>query len=166
MRRRTSRTGFTLIEILVVMAVMTVALGLGTTLLLAAMRTDQVGTATLHRLSWRAQLADQFRADVAGAAAAPDRLGDRTAGPACLILRTPAGTHVVYQWQGAKLIRIVGTGDTETRTPVVPDVPELSGEFIRTDGDRPLVTLKLVETPALGTARRAEVAAAVGGDLR
>src|SRR5438874_9061798 len=100
-RRRSParREGFTLIELLVVMSVLIMSLVLGATLLLAAMRADQAGAATLRRLAWRAELIDQFRADVARAAAAPERLGDLAAGPACLILQMPGGAHVVYRWQ-------------------------------------------------------------------
>jgi hypothetical protein len=50
---------------------LSIALVFGATLLLAALRVDQVGAATLRRLAWWAELADQFRADVARADARP-----------------------------------------------------------------------------------------------
>ena len=86
--------------------------------------------------------------------------------PSCLILRQPGGTHVIYHWQDGQLVRIVRTADRETRTPVVTEVKDLTIEFDRPDGDRPLLTLRLIETPPRGVGRRTEVSAALGGDLR
>src|SRR2546428_7182854 len=105
-KRAVPRGGFTLIEVMVVMFAMTIAFGFGATLLLAALRIDQAGAATLRLMAWRTELADQFRADVARADAASERLGELTRGPACLILHRPDGTHVVYQWQDERLERI------------------------------------------------------------
>jgi hypothetical protein len=160
------RAGFTLLEVSVVMAAMIIALVLGATLLLAALRADQVGAATLRRLAWHAELTDQFRADVAGAVAAPDRLGALARGPDCLILRTPGGAHVIYQWRDGRLDRTVRTGENEVRRPVPVESEGVTVEFDRPAGDRPLITLRLVETPARGAPRRTEVSAALGGDLR
>ena len=169
MRRRphgTERAGFTLLEILVVMWALTLALGLGATLFVAALRADQVSAATLRRLSQTGELADQFRADVAEAAAAPDRLDALARGPSCLILRTPDGAHVVYQWQQEQLERMVRTADGEMRRVVPVGVRVARVEFDVTDGERPLITLRLIESPARGVAWPTEVSAALGGDLR
>jgi hypothetical protein len=169
MRRQphgTRRAGFTLLEVLVVMWAMTLALGLGAALFVAALRADQVSAVTLRRLSHWGELADQFRADVAEAVAAPDRLDALTRGATCLILRTPGGTHVVYQWEKGQLERIVRAADGETRRVVPVGSKDVRVEFGYTDGDRPLITLRLLESPVRGVAWPTEVSAALGGDLR
>lgn len=170
MRHRPSccrrREGFTLLEMLVVMWGLTVALTLGVTLLVVAMRADRVGAATLHKVVWRAELADQFRTDVARTVTAPDGLGNLTRGPHCLILRLHDGAYVIYQWQDERLERIVRAGHNETRRPLPAGAHDVSVEFDRTEGDRPLIILRLVESPARGVVWRTEVSAALGGDLR
>src|SRR6201995_2036484 len=114
------RTAFTLIEMLGVMAMLTMLLGFGMTLLLTAMRADQAASATLRDLSRNAELADQFRTDVARSDAAPERLGEVTAGPTCLILGS-GDSHVIYQWKDHRLTRTErGTGP-ETSRPVAVD---------------------------------------------
>lgn len=162
---RRGRTGFTLIEMLTVMGALSVVMALGATLLLAAMRSDQVAASTLRGLAWRAELADQFRADVAAADTIPDRLGELARGPACLILHRPDGDHVVYRWREGQLERVVHAGGQETRWLVTVG-ENVVVEFGQPVGTRPLVTLRLVETPARGVARRTEVSAALGGDVQ
>ena len=48
----------------------------------------------------------------------------------------------------------------------VPVGENVAVEFDRAAGDRPLVTLRLVETPTRDVTRRTEVSAAIGGDVR
>jgi prepilin-type N-terminal cleavage/methylation domain-containing protein len=170
--KRQSRAGLSLIEVLVVMWALAIALLMGTALLVTVMRADQVSAATLRGLTGRAELADQFRTDVARAAAAPDSVGELTRGPSCLILRTPDGAHVIYQWRDGQLERIVRTAGQETRRPLPVGNQDWSAEFDRTGagvsdpGHRPLLTLRLVEAPAHGPIRRTDVSAVLGGDLR
>jgi hypothetical protein len=112
-------------------------------------------------------LADQFRADIARADATPDRLGELTGGPTCLILHRPDGAHVVYQWlDDGGMERIVRAADGETRRVLPVGSANVSAEFARGDGPRPLITLRFVERPLSGSARRVEVSAVLGGDLR
>jgi len=158
--------GFTLIEACVAMWAMSITLMLGATLLLAAMRADQVGAATLRRLTWWAELADEFRADVGRAATAPDQLGELARGPSCLILRMSDGSHVVYRWHEEQLVRTVQSADGETRRAMPVGNWEASVEFARTDGDRPLLTLTVIESPNPGTPRRTAISAMLGGDVR
>ncbi|HTK76189.1 MAG TPA: prepilin-type N-terminal cleavage/methylation domain-containing protein [Gemmataceae bacterium] len=161
------RAGFTLLEMLVVIFAMSIAFGFGGTILLAALRIDQAGAATLRLMAWRTELADQFRSDVARADAAPQRLGELTAGPTCLILHRPDGGHIVYQWHDdGRLERIARAADGETRRVLPVGASNVTVEFGRGDGARPLMTLRLVETPPSGSARRVEVSALLGGDLR
>lgn len=161
---RKHRSGYTLLEMLIVIAMMTIALGLGGTLLLTAMRADQVGSATLRDLTWRTELADQFREDVAAAVEAPDRVDKYTAGPDCLILRMGGGS-LIYRWHDAIVDRIVFIGGQESRRPI--ELGEHAAiEFIRGAGERPIFTVRVITSPPHGTPSRREISVALGGDTR
>lgn len=159
------RRGFSLLEILCVLTMLGVLLVLGATLLLAVMRADRVGAATLDEVSRRAELAGQFRTDVAAAQETPEKLGEFTAGRECLILRTATG-HVVYHWHGGTLDRITRGGGADSRRPISFNAENTTVEFIRPPGDRPLVTLRVVESPPRGAVKTVEISAALGGDVR
>jgi hypothetical protein len=159
------RAAFSLIEMIAVMWGLAAALALGMALILAALRTDQVGASTLRELSRRGELADQFRADVARADAAPALLGEWIASPTCLILTAPSGTQVVYRGLAGKVERIIRTGDQESRRPILVGNEDTTVEFSRSSGDRPIVTLTVIDTQ-FRTARRTEVSAVLGGDRR
>jgi type II secretory pathway pseudopilin PulG len=163
--RSSKRAGYTLLEMMTVIWMLSVVLGLGMALLLTAMRADKVGEATLRQLTRHAELADQFRADVAAAVEAPDRLGEFTAGPACLILRN-AGGPVIYNWHDGKLDRTDRTSGTETRRPIAMASENTKVEFIRPAGEWPILTVRVIETSPRGLHRQMEVSAALGGDTR
>jgi type II secretory pathway pseudopilin PulG len=163
MNRR--RTAFTLIEMLGVMAMTSMLVGFGMALLLTAMRADQAASAMLRDLSRNAELADQFRADVGRADAAPERLGEFTAGPTCLILGA-GNSHVVYQWKDHRLTRIERDKGPDTSRPVAINPEDTTLEFSRTGSQRPIITVRVVETPGRGTPRTSEISAALGGDVR
>ena len=158
------RPGFSLLEMVVVLWALGIVAFLGTELIVAGCKTGGMSAAADTRAVLRGELAQQFRADVARADATPDKLGDAAAGPDCLILQLPGGTTVVYRWQSESLTRTERTGDREVRRPLPLTPTGLRVEFLRPkDG---LVTLRLTETPEMGPARVADVAAALGGDLR
>jgi prepilin-type N-terminal cleavage/methylation domain-containing protein len=165
MRHSHVRAGYSLLEMLAVMAVLAFILGLGGALLLTAMRADQVGAATLHQMSMHDELADQFRADVARATETPAELGNLKAGPNCLILKTDAG-HVVYHWHDRKLDRIVRANGQESRRPVAISSEDTSVEFVRPAGDRPIITVRVLQTLPKTAKRTTEISAALGGDER
>jgi hypothetical protein len=156
-----------LVEVLVVMAGLSVAVMFGTVLILTTLKTEQTAEAAADRVSRRQELARQFRDDVAQAESAPDKLGDLTAGPACLILRTPSGSAVVYQWQkeDGVLERIQRIGDKETHKQIPIGLKETGVEFVR-PGELGVFTLRISEQPKNGPARRSDLSAALGGNLR
>lgn len=165
-RRAHRRTGFTLLEMLVVIWAMSVALSFGAVLLIATIRADRVSQGTLSQLAWRSAAADQFRADVARADEMPETLAGFTRGPKCLILRTAQG-HVVYVVAGEKIERIVRAADgTDTRRAEAIGPPESTAEFDRSGGTAPVVTLRFVDIPPTGPPRRMEIVAALGRDRR
>ena len=90
----TRRPGLTLLEALVAMAVFALILGVCVALVVGLLDTHAAGARTLERTVAVGLLADQFRADVAAADAAPEKAGEFTAGPTCLILRRGAGGGV------------------------------------------------------------------------
>jgi len=144
---------------------LTVATGFGAMLLLSLMRIDQTAAANLHRLMRHYELADVFREDVAQAIEAPARINELMAGPQCLILRQPGDTWVIYQLTGRKLERLVRLADKELRRPIVLPSAECQVEFERGNEQRPVITLRLIETTESGFSRRTEVSAALNGDL-
>jgi hypothetical protein len=162
-----ARLAFTLIELLAIMAGLGVAIGLLTTVLWGAIRLEKASAASLQTLISRQELADQFRADVAHAEAAPPRWKEHSAGPTCLVLRLDSGRHVLYLWDGVRLVRSELVGDTMRQRELGLGRGPASVEFRRAGpGDR-LLTLRLA-TP-LRDGRKSpslEITAALGGDLQ
>jgi hypothetical protein len=138
----------------------------GVATMLGALRVQMAVTASQERLAARGALADQFRADVGGAAAAPDRLGEWTADPRCLILRTAGGRHVLYRWEDGRLERGERAGGGEVSWRHVALGPQgATVEFGRSGGGH-VITLRVSEPRGGKSDRETEVVAALGGDLR
>jgi prepilin-type N-terminal cleavage/methylation domain-containing protein len=167
MTRHPNRHGFTLLEMTAVLVILGAIMTLGGALILTSMRADQVGANTLRQLTRHAELADQFRADVGRAVAAPERFEAFTAGPDCLILRFANGSHVVYVFDAGKesLVREV-RGEKPRRQPLPTGSDKATVKFIRPAGEQPVITMRVDETPARGVPRRVEFSAALGGDVR
>ncbi len=162
-RRTRSRRGFSLVELLVVMTALSLALLVGASILAGAWAADEAGATTFKRVVARGELADRFRADVAAAEEAPDRLGDVAAGDEALVLRTPGG-HVVYRWRDGRLERVAKAGDAESRRDFWAGREGVRVTFVRPPAGSRLVTMRLDEPGGVG--RRVDVSAALGGDVR
>lgn len=163
------RAGFTLIEVLVVMAVMALYVAVGSVLIFGVLRTYEADAAAQRRSTARRILADQFRADVAAAEAAPDRDGDDTAGPRRLLLRQPGGRLVAYRRTAAGLERLATRGDDVERLVLALGGEPVEVEFRRGGPDGRLVTLRLTETRGTEGAEvhfTHDLTAALAGDLR
>src|SRR5437870_11182027 len=100
-----SRRAFTLVEMLLVLALMGILSGAFALVLLAITRVESGHRAALDRLSAYTILADRFREDVGRAKEAPQHWQTYTAGPGCLILSTARGRHIVYSWKDEQLLR-------------------------------------------------------------
>jgi hypothetical protein len=158
------RPGFSLIEMIAVIAGLTVATTLGTVILIGAFQVERSAAATLQRVNDRAGLADLFRDDVSTAVAAPESLGDVKAGPTFLLLRQPDGSHVVYRWIENHLERGV-LPETAAPRPVPLGMSCDGAELLRGGPGQRLITLRLQEAPGPAGIRRAhDISAALGGD--
>jgi type II secretory pathway pseudopilin PulG len=165
-RRPTCRGGFTLLEVLAIMWGMGILTVLGVAVLVGVFKVHQLTAATYLHLNQHETLVDQFRADVAQAVSAPATLEKWTAGPACLVLRNPAGAHVVYVQVDEEWKRIRGPkGETNS---LHPGPKGTQVEFARSGPDGRLVTMRLTPPqPPVGKKPRAlEISAALGGDVR
>jgi prepilin-type N-terminal cleavage/methylation domain-containing protein len=159
------RRAFTLLEMIVVMAMLAILMALGTATITGLLRVEQAASAASRRLAERAELATQFRTDVAQSAAAPEKAEGETAGPACLLLRRPDGVHIVYLWKDGRLRRRETGGPAEG--PVVLTAEGATVEFTRTADDPPRLTLRLSDLVGReARARWTEITAVLGGDLR
>jgi type II secretory pathway pseudopilin PulG len=159
MNRGAKRAGYTLLEMTAVMALLAAVLGLGMALILTVMRADHMASRTVRELTRHAELADQFRADVA-------RAIEATVDGSRLSLSYAGGGQVVYRWHDGMLDRTVRVGDTETRRPININPENMSVEFVRPAGERAIVTVRTIEWPPHGSPRIAEISAALGGDAR
>jgi len=163
--RTARRSGFTLLEMAIVMVALGLVLLLVSATLVGSLRAERLTARVSHRLLTQAELADRFRADVAGATAAPVSLREWAAGPACLILAMPGGKHVVYRWHDDELERTEVAGKARS-SRTLPLGDDAAPEFARSADGR-VLSLRLAEPPGRGGANRVvEVAAALGGDLR
>src|SRR5438309_2160512 len=104
-RTANHRAGFTLIEILLVMSLLSIALMLSVATILGAFRIEEATSASLRRQVLLVTMADRFRADVAGSVAAPRSFQNLSSGAACLILRRSDGRHIAYRSGGEGLER-------------------------------------------------------------
>jgi type II secretory pathway pseudopilin PulG len=162
--RSPRRPGFTLLEVLLVIGVLTMALALLAVASSGAIKLHQACAGALDRLGAQQALADQFRADVARAAEAPDRWQEEVAGPRCLILRLGENGHVLYRWEADRLERAESAGDKPQWRPMPLGGPAVA-EFIRTGASGRLVTLRLSAVrKGGGKDPPAEITAALGGD--
>jgi type II secretory pathway pseudopilin PulG len=159
------RIGFTLLEVLIVMATMGVLFLLGSAILTGAVQMQRASAMAQEHVTQRAVLADLFRADVHEATSTPDRAATWTAGPRCLILQRSQGKQLVYQWKDDRIVRTELPAGTEQRLPVGAE--NASVEFVRPGADHRTVTLRLTRTwPKKASTRTDDIVAALGGEPR
>src|SRR5262245_5388038 len=109
------RRGFSLIEMTVVMWAVGILMLVGVATLLGALQVQDSAAMAHQRLALQHELADQFRTDVAEAAAAPDNVDNLQASPTCLLLRMSDGRLVAYRWHQNELERSVSKDAGTTR---------------------------------------------------
>jgi prepilin-type N-terminal cleavage/methylation domain-containing protein len=157
------REGWSLLELTAALAILGVLLAMTFATLSATIRTEQASVASFHKLAVQSALADMFRADVAQAKRAPDKLDALTKDSACLILELARQSHIVYRWERGHLTRSTLSGK-QTAEQVVPlGEKRAAVEFAWSGtGTAVLVTLR-VRGQALAPL---EITAALGGDNR
>lgn len=160
---RTARRGFSLLELLLVMAVLTIALNFSAVLILSAMRVDQMSAETMHRMTRLTQLADLFRDDVAAAVAARETWGQYQRGPTCAILQGPGDQWVVYQFKNGMIERVARTSEGESRRPIALGPAEATVEF---DKAGAVLILRITEQHKGMAGLSTEIKAALGGDSK
>src|SRR5262249_55553955 len=158
-----TKNGFTLIEVLTVMSVIGFVFAIIASTLLGTLRIEKAEAAAFHKMVSQHALADQFRADVAAASSAPEKLKDWVKGPACLILKTADDGHIVYHWHDGKLERLESAGKRMQKQYLPLGEKKLTVEFAAGTGASGLMILRLkgpIPLPAV------EIAAALGGDKK
>ncbi len=160
------RRGFTLMEMVVVISMLSVMMLVIAATLWGAVKTERADAAQFHRITVQTQLADQFRGDVRGAMECVDTFRELSAGLACLILKMGPDRHLVYQWTGERLTRTEFAVEAQTISlPVGGD--RISVEFVQSSSADRVVQLRLLESRGVGSSRRTwpvEIDAFVGGD--
>jgi len=97
-RRPIIRSGFSLVEIIVVMMCLSVLLSLLGTMLWSVFRIQAAATASFEQMQAETRLADRFRGDVASASDSPELAADFQASPLCMILRGKDDAVVIYRF--------------------------------------------------------------------
>jgi len=115
--------------------------------LLGAFKAEKLAARVSQRLAQQGDLADQFRTDVARAAAAPAAWGEWTAGPDCLILRLPGGEHVTYRWEDGRLQRSEFAGPARSTHPLALGGERVTVELLRSGPGKPA---SVISSAALG----------------
>jgi prepilin-type N-terminal cleavage/methylation domain-containing protein len=162
------RAGFTLLEMLCVMMLLTLVLMIVTLMFRETLRVEQIQSAGFDRILQSKALADQFRGDVARAEADEKEWHLFKADASTLILRMKDKTYVVYHRDDRNLIRHVFLANDAEQTIALPIGRQSTDvEFMHADKQR-VVRLRL--HPLRDGNREAgnalEFAAALGGDWR
>jgi prepilin-type N-terminal cleavage/methylation domain-containing protein len=164
---RKARRGFTLIEMLVVLALLTILTGILVLLLKETLQIERSQARGFDKVLQNNALADQFRADVAQAENTSKEWQTFKADRRTLILQMPDGNHVVYVQQGDTLLRrAFENGKESVRTlPLGSDVDvEFAGDGDNLNLIRMRMHVLREGSPLPGQAL--EIAAALGGDWR
>jgi prepilin-type N-terminal cleavage/methylation domain-containing protein len=164
--RPPQRTGFTLIEVLAVMAGLALLISFGCALIAGLFRMHKSSAASRLNLVRHEVFADQFRDDVAHADSAPAKLDQFQAGPHCLILAMHDSSPVVYFEEAGIWKRRYGSRKDVLNLHPGPEGTQL--EFLRSGPADRLVTVRILPpaVPRLKDRAPLEISAALGGDVR
>lgn len=160
------RRGFSLLELAAMIFVLGLLLTMIAGLVWATVRIERAEAESFQRSITVGSLADEFRADVAAAEAAPEQLDRHVAGRHCLILQKKDGA-VIYRWTGGRLERSEKTrGEVAMQALTVP-TQTTSVEFSRVKDKLGLVEIALrSEGPPTPGNRPVQIQAALGGGVR
>ena len=164
---RQVRRAFTLIELMCVMVLLTVAALVLGLLIREIAQIERVQAAGFNRLLETTALAELFRADVAQAESLLPEWQDYVASERTLILKTKQG-HIVYLLESDHLRRrVFENGKFNEREPPLGDA-NLRVEFVRDRRIPKLLRLRVhrVHGSEIVPGQTIEFAAALGGDWR
>jgi len=161
-----ARRAFTLLEVVVVMATLSLVMLIAGGIFFGSFRIIRAISNNYRDLTAVAQLADQFRADVGQATGTSESFGQDRAGPDCLILKESKGRHVIYRRQSGRLERIEFAGSRQSKHQLSLGGDNVRPEFARSKRGPAIVTLRLVETGQRGPKKELEISAALGGDIK
>lgn len=166
--RNGARPGFTLVEMLCVMALLMLLSGILTLLILGTLEIERTQAAGFDRLLQNKALAEQFRADVSAAADAPAQWQGHVADAHRLILHMKTGEHVVYVWQDKSLRRQAYTNNQTSEVTLPVGGLNVEVEFVPAESNAKLIRLRLhmLRQGKLAAGESLEIAAALGGDWR
>jgi type II secretory pathway pseudopilin PulG len=159
--RPVRRSGFTLIEITAVIGVLFVMMSMILLTITSMMKIESSGEVFYQSLVDHANTGEQFRSDVSQAASAPRQWNKYQAAPDCLILEIGNDSHIVYQWDGRKLMRFHFQGDI-TKSRQLPGNER--AEFSQPDPRRCQLRLTAESGPRARFPN--EIVAALGGERR
>ena len=164
--RHNRRGGFTLIEIVAVLAGLSVLLVISCVILVGIFRLHESSAASHQNLSRHEVFADQFRDDVAHAESAPASLDKFQAGPNCLILSVHGSSPIVYFEEGGEWKRRSGPKNEIVNLHPGPEGTRL--EFSRSGPANRVVTVHISRphSPSAMHRNPLEISAALGGDMR
>lgn len=171
---RGPRAGFTLLEVLVAISVMSLLAAIVAANIWAMVRIERADAALFHRAITIGTVADQFRADVGQAAGVPENFEAFKKASDCLILKGVAGKHVVYHWDGKRLERIERAAPHQRSKTEQRRFLALPNDIERVDfgvvtNEKRLLKLELRQSqPAykVSATPATEILAALGGDKR
>lgn len=142
--KTSTRHGFTLVEMVVVFALLAVLGGILTAMLKETLAMERFQSEGFDRLLHSSALADQFRADVAQAVDAPTAWQDHTADRHCLILHGKVDHHIVYVWNDATLRRYLFEKGKAREQIVLTADPDTEVELVRSELNPKLLCLRLL----------------------
>jgi prepilin-type N-terminal cleavage/methylation domain-containing protein len=164
---RLCRPGFTLIEMVVVLAALGVCVFMGAALVITMLKAEHTARDAANHVSRRQALAALFRNDVARAESAdPFKIENLSGQSTRLLLQIPGGTTVLYHWGNEALERIERMGAKETRKVVYVGGKGSVLYFLRSFTRHEIITLCILESSDPGPLRQSDVSAALGGNLR
>lgn len=136
------RGGFTLIEMLTVVAILSVTSFLVVHIVIKSMELNRLAMGQLTQIITQGRLATRFRTDVAAASGRLDAVGEYVAGTRTLILDyspgnspPPSAPQVVWQWDGSRLWRTAFDEDSPARVVVAPEQRYQDVSFAIDEGD-------------------------------
>lgn len=150
-----NRRGFTLFELVSVLAALSAALTIGVLIFATVMKANRLARDVGETVTAHAAVADNLRKDAHQAVGTLAHWRQYDTGPRCIILELPGEQHVVYDYRDGVLYR----DDFKTKQLVALPARKVP-EFSARDG---MIVLRLVDCDHLSTRPAVEILAALGG---